>query len=287
MPTAQLPNNKNRFRVAKDETMGEGLARVIEELLLHMLDCLQSFPENPEAIHQTRVACKRLRATAKLLKKNLPKPAKQLNAQIRDIARLLSLQRDAEVKLEVNHQLIKEADDIQQHLLQQLVEHYQAGAIDQQIIKKNVQLAIEKAAALREMLKSWKFKKIDAAKIIKAQNNEFQLVKKGYEDNKKDPDPVDMHTWRKHAKTCLYQSQILETHLKSKYTQHIQKLKKLGTLLGDYHDLVLILENIEEPVIGDWSKVEQSALQEYIESIQASLLKKIMKHSKEFSSKHS
>ena len=267
-------NNKNRFRIARDETMGDGLARVTKELISCMLECLKSYPENLEAIHQTRVACKRLRSIAKLLKKNLPKAAKQLNAEIRDIARLLSLQRDAEVKLEVIHQLLKDADESQQHLLQQLVEHYQAGAIDQQIIEKNVELAKEKATALAEVVNGWKFKNINETKIIKSLNNEFELVKEGYKDNRKEPDPVDMHTWRKYTKTCLYQSQILETHLKAKYAQPIEKLKKLGTLLGHYHDLVLILEDIEEPVINDSSETEQTLLKDFIESLQAKLIKK-------------
>jgi CHAD domain-containing protein len=273
---------KHRFRIAKDESPDEGLARVIQELLAHIQDCLNSFPGNSEAIHQTRVACKRLRAIAKLLKKNLPKPARQLNAEIRDIAHLLSLQRDSEVKLEVIRLLLKDADDSQRHLLQQLAEYYQAGAIDQAIIEKNVELAKEKAMALYEVINTWKFRKIEETKIIKALDNEYELFRQGYKDNRNNPDPVDMHTWRKHAKTCLYQSQILQTHLKTRYTQHIDQLKKLGTLLGHYHDLVLILDDIEEPVIGDWGENEQSLLRDYIKSRQAALGKKILKHGKEF-----
>jgi len=276
-----------RFRINKDETMKAGLARVTQALLASMLDALQSYPQNSEAIHQTRVAGKRLRAVAKLLKKSLPKFAKQLNAEIRDIARLLSVQRDAEVKLEVIQQLLKDADEHEKLLLQQLTEYYQAGAIDQPIIEKNVDLAKEKVAALGEVISGWNFKNINDTKIIKALNNEFVLVGLGYKENRKEPDPVDMHTWRKHTKTCLYQCQILETHLKEKYTKHIDRLKKLGILLGHYHDLELVLEDIEEPVIGDWGDEECAKSKAPIEKIQITLLKKIFKHGREISGKSS
>jgi CHAD domain-containing protein len=280
MSSGQQNNNNKPFRITQDETIAEGVARVIHELLACMIGYLDNYQADPDSIHQTRVACKRLRAIAKLLRKSLPKPAKQLNAEIRDISRLLSLQRDAEVKLELIGQLINDADEDQQHLLQLLAEHYQEGAIDQQIIEKNVQLAKEKAIALGELVKSWKFKKMDQAKVFKALGNEWGLAKISYLQNQKDPDPVDMHTWRKHAKTCLYQSQLLETHLKAKYPQRIEKLKKLGTLLGQYHDLVLILEDIEEPIIADWNEAEQASLQGYIKNKQGKLLKKTLKIAK-------
>lgn len=280
MSSGQQKNNKSPFRITQDETIPDGMARVLQQLLACMIEYLDSYQDNPESIHQTRVACKRLRAIAKLLRKNLPKPAKQLNAEVRDVSRLLSLQRDAEVKLEVIGQLIRGADENQQHLLQQMAEHYQEGAIDQQIIEKNVQLAKEKAIALGELIKSWKFKKMDQAKVIKALANEWDLAKEDYTQNKKDPDPVDMHSWRKHTKTCLYQSQLLESHIKVRYSQRIEKLKKLGTLLGQYHDLVLILEDIEEPIIADWGEDEQAALESYIKNIQEKLLKKTLKIAK-------
>ena len=76
------------------------MARLIELLLMRMVEYLDNYHNDPEGIHQTRVTCKRLRSIAKLLRKSLPKRAKQLNAEIRDIARLLSLQRDIEVKLD-------------------------------------------------------------------------------------------------------------------------------------------------------------------------------------------
>ncbi|MCI0507602.1 MAG: CHAD domain-containing protein [Gammaproteobacteria bacterium] len=268
---------KNRLHIERDETIAEGLARVIQQLVAGVQEHLQSFPEEVDSIHQTRVAGKNLRAIAALLKKTLPKPAKQLNTEVRDIARLLSLQRDKEVKLQVIHRLLKDANETQQHLLQQLAAYHQASTIDQRIIEKNVQLAKEKALALAEIIHNWKFESIEEAKIIKALNNEYDQGKECYNKNKKDADPVDMHTWRKHAKTCLYQTLILQPHLKTKHTQRIDRLKKLGVLLGHYHDLVLIREDIHEPVITDWTEQEQSALEIYVETLQLKLLKKILR----------
>ncbi|HEY5603907.1 MAG TPA: CHAD domain-containing protein [Gammaproteobacteria bacterium] len=280
MPSSQKHSSKNRFYIKSDETIAEGLARVTQQFLAGMQESLQSYPDAAQSIHQTRVAGKRLRAIAALLKKNLPKPAKQLNTEIRDIAHLLSLHRDEEVKLEVIHRLLKDANENQQHLLQQLAEYYQAGSIDRQIIEKNVRLAHEKALALSEVINNWKFKSIDGAKIIRALNNEFGQVKAGYKENKNAADPVEMHTWRKHVKTCLYQTQILQSHLKAKYRPRIDKLNKLGVLLGHYHDLVLILEDIQEPVISDWSEQEQHLLEEYVATIQARLIKKVLRQGK-------
>jgi CHAD domain-containing protein len=277
MIATQKNNSKIHLHIKTDETFAEGLARTTCQLLTGMQESLRSFPDSEQSIHQTRVAGKYLRAIAALLKKNLPKQAKLLNTEVRDIAHLLSLQRDKEVKLQVIHRLLKDANENQQHLLRQLQEYYQASTIDQAIIEKNVQLAKEKALALAEIINNWKFKSIDETKIIKALNNEFSQGKECYKKNKKDADPVDMHTWRKHAKTCLYQTLILQSHLKTKHTQRIEKLTKMGGLLGNYHDLVLIRDDIHEPVITDWTEQEQSVLEEYVDAIQIKLLKKILR----------
>jgi len=192
------------------------------------------------------------------------------------------MQRDAEVKIEVIQQLLKRADDTEQHLLKQLTESYKEGAIDQPIIEKNIELAKEKLAALGEVFGGRNFENINETKIKKALNKEFELVGLGYHENRKYPDPVDMHAWRKHTKTCLYQIQLLETHINAKYTKYIYKLKKLGILLGHYHDLDIILEDIGEPAIGDWSDEECSILNKLIENRQEKLLKKILKQGKGF-----
>jgi hypothetical protein len=99
------------FRLEKDEKIGSGFQRILVEQAARLSEDLAAADQDPEkAIREVRKRCKRVRAVARLLRPNAKALYRQENAAFRDMARGLSLFRDADVRLETFDDLVSRTD---------------------------------------------------------------------------------------------------------------------------------------------------------------------------------
>jgi len=197
-------------------------------------------------IHQLRKRCKKIRAVARLIRKDLP-AYKAHNRAARDIARRLSDERDARVLSELCLHLLDEFDD----------GHIDSG--DRPLVRwfamycDLAETAAEPALAsigksiakLRKDIELWKVADVDDSTLLegvrKSLGRAHRQRKKALESGR----AAAFHEWRKRAKYHWYHLRLLESRLPANVTVRLEVFDELTDKLGDAHDRSVFLEHLQ------------------------------------------
>ena len=190
---------------------------------------------NPEAIHDMRVATRRLRAVIKTFKRIFPAKAKKIRADLQKFFRILGKKRDLDVFSEfILHtinaksisfpKLARKIDQSQKKILSMLKSKYYASLIES-----------------LEQLKTIKTKqnilKVSRNRIRKALNKVLEIASSI--DSK--VDDKTLHKLRISIKKLRYICEFFEP-IFSKYIcslgSFIEKKKKIQDILGDHQDAI-------------------------------------------------
>ena len=228
-------------RLKKRERVDLGLRRILQEQVASAVDALSAAPQQREqGIHDFRVACKRLRATLRLLQDGDQRTAATLNRRIGELAAELSALRDADAMIETLDALHWQHPDWfdpdayrkARDQLQQEREQTQAHSPD------FVQLAPDLQERMQTLSRELARMQLPRRK---------RHLRKAFKHTRKRLDRAvartrpgqaeDFHRWRKRVKDLLYQGELLRPILDDHPKRRQRALTQLAKVLGEHHDL--------------------------------------------------
>lgn len=234
------------YRLQHDETLEEGVKRIVVELADEALGYLEEDDpaEIVEAIHETRKLCKKARGLARLVRPGLGGEYAAFNRQFRDAARALGPIRDP-------HALLDTFDDMAS--VPGLVDTRVAQTVRRELEKRSSQATgrvlgeesgrVERAANLirsaRARAGDWELSD-EFDPIGGGTYKTYKRGRKRLADATDTRDADVFHQWRKRVKYLWYQVRLVRNSATSILRPLSNRLHDLSDALGDAHDLVVL-----------------------------------------------
>ena len=254
------------FRLKLHEPLSHGLKRVFGEQIDSALRCCQNpAKQRGVTVHEVRKHLKKLRAATRLAVGAVGKNchAKE-NHCVRDIGRLVSDLRDAQVRLQTFIQLRDKA----------------AKKSDKQCFPRTEALLLLERESFSAAFAGWQRKAIPQLKNVKARlmdwplddlnwkqicNAVCRIYRRGQRALAKtidDPEPENFHAWRKRVKDLWYELRILQPLNRTVLEEMAHDAEVLGELLGSEHDLQFLRARLEketgdEALVGEVCKIQK------------------------------
>jgi CHAD domain-containing protein len=238
------------FRLKLREPLPDGLKRVFREQIDSALRlCQHPARQRGVTVHEVRKHLKKLRAAMRLAVGEVGKNQHAREDRcVREIGRLVSDLRDAQVRLQTLIQLREETAKGSgenyfariEELLSLERESFSAAFDGWQ------KLAIPKLERVRERLSKWPLDGIIWKQICGAVENIYERGQRGLAKTIKKPVPENFHEWRKRVKDLWYQLRILQPLNRVVLEKIAADAEVLGELMGREHDLDFLLARLEK-----------------------------------------
>ncbi|WOX04118.1 CHAD domain-containing protein [Microbulbifer pacificus] len=225
------------YRFHPRKPPSEEKRRVAREQIVSALDAITQQDE-PEATHQVRKHCKKMRALMRLVQKT-DDSTEQLyrfeNAHYRGIAEILSGSRDA---VSLYDALVKQLGR----------EHFPATAtlLEARIDTSGAQEALQQAEELlregQQHIDNWDLADLGKKDLIRGYARSHRRTFNAANEALEDYDIVRMHTLRKRVKDQWYHTRLLQPLKPKKIGNRRAHLKTLASALGDWRDLRLLCD---------------------------------------------
>src|SRR5213594_3788944 len=261
------------YRLKLREPLPEGLKRVFREQIDSALElCRHPAKQRGVTVHEVRKHLKKLRAALRLTVAEVGKiQHARENRCVREIGRLVSDLRDAQVRLQTLIQLRDETAKGSgenhfpriEELLSLERESFSAAFAGWQ------KQAIPKLERVGERLSKWPLAGITWKQICGAVGKIYKRGQRGLAKTIKKPVPENFHAWRKRVKDLWYQLRILQPLNRVVLTEMAHDAEILGELLGSEHDLAFL-----------WARLEKESGDEALRDELAQLEKLIRKRGK-------
>jgi len=237
------------FRLKLREPLPDGLKRVFREQVQSALElCRHPAKQRGVTVHEVRKHLKKLRAALRLTVAEVGKiQHARENRCVREIGRLVSDLRDAQVRLQTLIQLRDETakDPGENHFsrIEELLslerESFSAAFDGWQ------KQAIPKLERVEERLSKWPLERISWSQICGAVEKIYKRGQRGLAKTIKKPVPENFHAWRKRVKDLWYQLRILQPLNRVVLEKIAADEEVLGELLGREHDFDFLLARLE------------------------------------------
>jgi CHAD domain-containing protein len=228
------------YELRRDEKLGEGLRRICHKQVELALAFARGEKEtNDTPVHETRKHLKKARAALRLVRKEIGRGLfKKQDRCLRDVGRLLSEIRDAEVRL----QTVRQLQEITQHrkrrnyrkveeMLVLELENFVAAFAEWQV------QTIPMLEAICEDVHNWPVEQYDCKQLRRAVQRTYKCGRNALSKAKANPTPENFHTFRSVAKQLWYQLRIVRPVNPVVLVNVTDELSALGDLLGRAHDL--------------------------------------------------
>lgn len=208
--------------------------------LLTELDALEPMPAclDADRVHRIRVAIKQTRAWLKLLRGATGKTPdhQRVHEDLRDLSVSLSAQRDHDVALLTLAKLAskypgKKASRLIDALQQELAQHPPA--------LPDVHALNSVKQEIRQALLPFMQQVVDAATQREVVSRTYAKMCKASKVALTSETCADLHAWRKLVKALGYQLAMIP-FARPRHKKQIRHLTKLGSKLGDVHDLCFL-----------------------------------------------
>ncbi len=245
------------LRFLPGETLASGLDRVIANQFDIALE-IATAPEDRQsvAVHETRKALKRLRAMLRLVRDTISHDCYHTdNAVLKLVAAELGAVRDSWVMAQVLARLLP--NDVQSKrtadaLVERLQERYRSESLALLENKAQMVSIIEQLEAAKDRSRRWS---ILAGESDKPLPHEFASIAPGlqrvYKRGRRgmrivvdSPTDTLLHVWRKRAKYLRHQIEALNILDPVPMKTYELQLEHLTDLLGDDHDLAVLLARL-------------------------------------------
>ena len=256
------------FRLKLREPLPDGLKRVFCEQIDSALRlCRHPAKERGVTVHEVRKHLKKLRAAMRLAVGEVGKNQHAREDRcVREIGRLVSDLRDAQVRLQTLIQLRDEAAKkskenpfprIEELLLLER-ESFSAAFAGWQ------KQAIPKLEGVGERLAKWPLDCITWKQICGAVEKIYKRGQRGLAKTIKKPVPENFHAWRKRVKDLWYQLRILQPLNRVVLDEMAHDADVLGELLGREHDFDFLMARLEKESGDDALRDELARLQKLV-----------------------
>ncbi len=237
------------FRLKLREPLPDGLKRVFREQVESALKlCRHPAKERGVTVHEVRKHLKKLRAALRLTVSEVGKSRHaREDRYVREIGRLVSDLRDAQVRLQTLIQLRDETAKGSgenhfpriEELLSLERESFSAAFAGWQ------KQAIPKLERVGERVSKWPLAGITWKQICGTVGKIYKRGQRGLAKTIKKPQPENFHAWRKRVKDLWYQLRILQPLNRVVLEKIAADAEVLGELLGREHDFNFLLARLE------------------------------------------
>lgn len=270
------------FRLERDESVSDGLRRVIREELKSAAELLAgSTKANPdEAIHEARKSVKKVRAVLRLTHPDSDGAPSRENARLRDIAGRLSEFRDDVAIIETFDDLKKTNKpghaatgfrSVRASLARQL----------RDARSDDVAAVLHEAAGSllesRKRMKAWVALDLNGYDALApGLENSYRRGRKALTKALRVRSPENLHHLRKRVKDHWYHVRLLEGIWSETMGAREKSLKDLETWLGEDHNLVVLTERLTAEPAKYGSKRDLESVLRSIRDWQTELRKKAL-----------
>ncbi|HSP04447.1 MAG TPA: CHAD domain-containing protein [Acidimicrobiales bacterium] len=235
---------------------------LVDEVRRAALECLDDAIgrlEEPGAdleddVHETRKRGKETRGSIRLVRPALGDAYASVNAEVRDGARELSSLRDAHALLGTVDDLASSPDGNGTDELEALAGHLRvaASAATHRVDGDDPRIAVARARfeTARAMIATWAGT-IDVEALVGGVAKTAARGRKAWKASRKDASDEQVHEWRKRVKYLWYQARLLEAADPDGIGPLVAQLDELSDLLGDEHDLTVLVEHVERAADTD------------------------------------
>ena len=237
------------FRLKLREPLPDGLKRVFREQVQSALElCRHPAKQRGVTVHEVRKHLKKLRAAMRLTVGEVGKSQHAREDRcVREIGRLVSDLRDAQVRLQTLIQLRDETAKGPgenhfariEELLSLERESFSAAFAGWQ------KQAIPKLERIGERLSKWPLAGITWKQICGTVGRTYKRGQRGLAKTIKKPQPENFHAWRKRVKDLWYELRILQPLNRVVLEKIAADEEVLGELLGREHDFDFLLARLE------------------------------------------
>ncbi len=236
------------YRLLEGEPVADGMRRIIaarvDDALAELRGETTSTPA--EAVHEARKDMKKARAALRLVRGELGDEVyRRENDHFRDVGRMLSEMRDAEVRVESLDTLIERYDPsleerfagLRQASEAELAEAREGGSIERAMAEAASALAQgrPRIGLLPLSAQGWEA-------VAPGIHRTYRRGRKRLGVVTEEPSAENLHEWRKRVKDFWYQLRIVRAFNPDLIAQLIRETDDLADHLGDDHDLALLRE---------------------------------------------
>ena len=233
------PGGPLAYRFESNEPLPAALKRVATEQVNGMIRALRDRSDVDLAVHETRKALKRVRAVLRLVRDEIGEERyRQENKSYRDVGRALSGFRDGRVAATAAERLA--ASDRDDATLRRGAERLEIarseppGDFTEALAG---QLTID-----RRRIAGWPIVRDEFAMIGPGLERAYGRGRRAHRGCEREPAERALHEWRKRVKDLGYAIQLLAPARPETLNRLADDLRELWTLLGDDHDLAVLME---------------------------------------------
>jgi CHAD domain-containing protein len=245
---------RTHFQLHPDEGAAEGLRRIARGQIELASDRLQSGGDDvAEAVHEARKSFKRMRAVVRLARDQLGDDVyRSENRAFRDTGRELSTARDAQVMRET-------LDDLTERYASEISDDAFSGlreALDADAQAAHERIAADAGAveevrsgldAARDRVATWPLSEHeDASMLAPGFERIYKRGRGALKAAERDPTDENLHELRKRAKDLWHAAQVMRPASPRRMKRLARRAHKLSDLLGDDHDLAVLLDAARE-----------------------------------------
>jgi len=207
------------------------------------------------AVHDTRKDLKKLRSLLRLVREELGEPRYRAeNHRYRDAARQLSPAREAEVNL-ATLAALRERYPTQAPaattLQRTLAQEHERRAIEGDALDERIAHATEAIAGGAAGIDSWPLDGDDFDLVRAGVERAYRRGRRGLRAVRDDPSAEAIHDWRKRVKDLWYQLRLLQDAWPAVLKASASEAHELANLLGDHHDLSVLVEKAHREAPDD------------------------------------
>ncbi|HEY6599850.1 MAG TPA: CHAD domain-containing protein, partial [Pseudomonadales bacterium] len=227
---------------------------------LHLLSS-RSTPMSDTAIHSLRIGVKRLRATWRLLEREIPASQfEDADARLRATHHLLAPSRDQLSLLATTRGLLEATTKPKTRAALVVVERMVRGRGRETVTRDILDRVSHGVQYESSVWRELDVARIDDGRLIDGFARSYRRGCRLGERALRRDDVALMHRWRRLTKYCCYQLDMIKPVLGADLREKRWYLDRLGDTLGRYHDLLLLRDRVVDAPLGrdDRARVEKA-----------------------------
>jgi CHAD domain-containing protein len=231
------------YRIKRKERVGKAIRRILRAQLRRAIDSARTRDlVQEERVHDVRTRLKRSRAALELIGGHTGKArktARRTERRLRDRGRRLARPRDVVVQAHTFRILgTRLSPELPAGLLERMraVSEQMRRKLDEKSVEKELRRTAKALRKLRRQLRKLPVKRGRRA-IGKGIAETYREARRALAAVQDDPTPERFHDWRKRVKMLSNELKIVGPAVPELATRYLDKVEKLGEILGQVHDL--------------------------------------------------
>ncbi len=242
------------YRIKTPHSLQESIRSIVGEQVDGAIRVLREEQDVHKAIHKARKHFKKIRGAWRLIRDELGEEEyKKKNVYYRDLARELSLLRDASALADTVEGLFESHSEALSESWTRSIHafflHRRDALAREKEVRKNIGDVVHDLEKHADAVNA--FTLPDEVHLAR---NLTRVYKRGYKAlarNRNDPEPAEMHEWRKRCKYLRYHYRLLQKAWSGMLKPLRSELSTLTDILGHYQDLTVLLRTLPETNLPD------------------------------------